>query len=110
MILAFLKPSDISSERKEFAQFKDLVPIIKQNNYTNLHLQIVGKQLTGIEESVVELVHNHNQQVKSSSDPPIQPVNVKPPLEVTNFKLRTSKQDNELMNPLIQKIKNISIG
>ena len=61
-----------------------------------------------IEESLGELVQN--QKKDSTPNLSIQPVNVKPPLEVTNFKLRSTKQDNEFMDALIQKMKSINIG
>lgn len=39
----------------------------------------------------------------SIADPKLEPVNIKPLLEVANFKLRSSKQDNEFMDTLFKK-------
>ncbi|KAL7263032.1 hypothetical protein ACSBR1_001244 [Camellia fascicularis] len=79
-ITAFVKPPD-GFEKCDIIWVKDLAQIMKQNNYTNLHLQTVQK--TNQKKPALGLIH---------------PVNIKPPLEVSNFKLRLVKQDNEFLD------------
>ncbi|KAL7259095.1 hypothetical protein ACSBR1_005070 [Camellia fascicularis] len=105
MTTAYVEIPSKASQR-DIIQVKDIVPIMKQNNYTNLYFQTVGKQLTRIEESI----ENFKDRQLVPTESTIQPVNVKPPLEVTNFKLRSDKQDNEFMETLLKKMSNLNVG
>ena len=86
-----------SKNYQELVKVKDIVPFSKQNNYTNLFLQTLGKQVTRIEEKIENLKPD-----KKFID--IQPVNIKPPLEIFDFKLKPSSKNEEFLHTIVTKI------
>ena len=66
VISPFMEPPPKSSNA---LTVKEFIPVIKQNNYTNLYCQTMGKQLTRIEETVVHLKeHCQIQPIKQPHD------------------------------------------
>ncbi|KAL7239704.1 hypothetical protein ACSBR2_005564 [Camellia fascicularis] len=57
-ISAYVRPTVSDDKLGQYCKVKDLNSIIKQNNYTNLHFQTIGSQLTRIEESVEHMLSN----------------------------------------------------
>ena len=86
---------------------KEIIPILKQNNYTNLFCQTMGKQLTRFEETIVHIKDTCHLQPKTLD---IQPVAFKPTPTVTNFNLKPKKDNTEFMDTLLNKIKDLHIG
>ena len=81
------------SQNKDPVLVQDLVPIMKQHNYTNLFFQTLGKQMTRIEETVNHIKDSCHLQPKTELKSEVIPVSIKPPLEVTKFKLSSTKKD-----------------
>lgn len=105
IINPYVDISEIPHQQEE-VKIKDILLLSKQNNYTNLFLQTVGKQLTRIEEQIYN-VNENCQVVPHKLD--LQPVTIKPPSEVSNFKMKSSKSDNEFIDNLLNKMKDLKL-
>ena len=96
------------NQNRDPVLIQDIIPVLKQNNYTNLFCQTAGKQLTRIEEIVVHAKKSCNLESKSKS-PDIEPVLIKPTPVLKDFKLK-SKEETEFMDTLLSKIKGLHIS
>ena len=78
--------------------------IIKQNNWTNVNVQIIGKQLSRVEENIVSVQNKIDKMTpifkkeevieKSKEVKKLEPVCVKPPIKVDNINYRNEKEYN----------------
>jgi len=91
---------------------KELQKVIKQNNYTNVYVQVLGQQLTRI-ESAIEILINKLNQVAQLETPLLKKeertnyVPIKPPPEVTGFKLHSQKDE---ITSLIEQLKKANLN
>lgn len=82
-----------------------MIKKIRQNNFTNLNLETIGSQLNRIENQVNQI------RERQDSKEEIYPAIVRPPLPVTNFKLRNPNKNKELVDELTNRLKqNLSIN
>ena len=77
--------------------------IMAQNNWTNMALYIIGKQMDRMENSSPP---TDVTNIPSSSV--VYPVDIHPPLSVPDFKL-TDKQDDDFIDLLVAKLQKTSI-
>ena len=98
------------SQNRDPILIQDMVPIFKQHNYTNLFFQTASKHLTRIEDTINHIKNGCHLQPNSEVKTEVIPVTIKPPLEVTKFKLSSTKKDIEFKDTLVDKIKSFKIG
>ena len=77
---------------------------INQANWTNISLQVIGRQLDRIEDSILDNKRTSNTVCTSE----VHPVDIQPPTSIPNFKL-TDSQDEEFMDQLIEKLKKTTL-
>ena len=80
--------------------------VVEQNNYTNLYLQSLGRQLSRVEHSI----HPSKAEPinpKEVYKPPVQPAMLKPPPDVSNLKFTT---EPEFLKELVQKLSGLSLA
>ena len=92
--------------KSDYIKLSDLSLVCKQHNYTNLFCQTMGKQLTRIEEAV-NTFKDRTLTSPVTGPSMTHPISIKPPLEVTNFKLKAS--NTKFMDTLLQKMKTLNV-
>ena len=82
--------------------------ILSQNNFTNMHLHTLGKQLTRVESNTDNIIQQINQPLKSiqPSIPVKQEHVLIPPPTYTQFNLQNKKETN-LVNALVAKLEEL---
>ncbi|XP_028092633.1 uncharacterized protein LOC114292817 [Camellia sinensis] len=94
------------SQHRDPVLIQDMIPVLKQNNYTNLFCQTAGKQLTRIKEMVSHVKKSCKLEPKPTD---VEPVIIKPTPVLRDFKLK-SKEETEFMDTLLSRIKNLHIS
>ena len=83
--------------------------MIKQYNFTNLNLQTISQQLSRIETQVQNLVKGEEKVIPSKKIP-IQPVNIKPPINTPKFNFTYPRRDNEYVDLLTSKLTGLQLN
>ncbi|CAL5397226.1 unnamed protein product [Camellia sinensis] len=92
--------------KTDYIKLVDLGLTVKQHNYTNLICQTMSKQLTRIEEAI-STFKDRSLALPVTGSSTLHPVSIKPPLEVTNFKLKASSI--EFMDTLLHKMQTLNV-
>ena len=88
---------------------------IKQNNWNNLTLHIIGQQLIRIEDKVITLDEKIESSKTEVIEPEIiskkiEPVCLKPPMETSKINLIDNKKYNEFLRELNKKLQGLQIN
>ncbi|KAM7462318.1 hypothetical protein LguiA_030439 [Lonicera macranthoides] len=89
---------------------EDLNKVIKQNNYTNLHMRTIASQLTRIEETLNKLqAIEENKPIHVIEKHKVETSYIKPTIELTEG-FKTSKSKNkEIVDALTEKLKKLCL-